>query len=176
MLANIAAIFTASGLMNYRLYYGNAGLLPATIILLAASLFSILISQQFLPIQPVTKAEFQTQPALIAYWKNALLYFFPLGIMFVLLPLYTVNTKRLIEIQIINEMPSDFIFIKPGWLLLICLCLMFFSFAATNYLMDRLNTESSHYPLYTGLILLRMFIYFGLAVSATAWYYAKIKR
>jgi len=31
------------------------------------------------------------------------------------------------------------------------------------------------YPLYTGLILLRMFIYFGLAVSSPAWYYAKIK-
>jgi DNA-binding winged helix-turn-helix (wHTH) protein len=175
LFVNIAAFLTASSLMSYRLYNGKAGLLPAAGIMLAAILLSIVISERFLPIQSVTKAVFQTQPALIAFWKNALIYFFPLIVVFVLLPLYTINAKRLIELQIIREMPFDFIFIKPKWLLIICLCIMFFSFATTNYFLDHLNSESVYYPLFVAFILLRAFIYFGIAFSSLAWYQVKFR-
>lgn len=176
MAINISGIFAAAALMCRRLFRGKTGLWPAAVVLLAAAVFSIFIAYWFMPVHPVTEAEFQTQPALIAYGKNALLYFFPLGVMSILLPLYTVNAKRLFEEQIIDRMPLDFIFIRPGWLIAACLFLLIFSFAAINYLLDRLNPENRHYPLYAALIFLRMFVYFGLAAGSQAWYYAKVEK
>lgn len=175
MLVNIAAVFAAAGLMSYRLFYGKAGFLWAASILLAAGVLSVVIAYWFIPVQSVTMAKIQTQPALIAYGKNALLYFFPLGAMSILLPLYTVNAKRLLEERIINNLPFDFIFIKPRSLIIGCLLLIVFSFLTTNYLLDNLNSEGRHYPLYTALIFLRMFFCFGLAAGSSAWYYAKIE-
>lgn len=175
MLVNSVAVISACGLISYRLCFQKNGFLHAAGILLGAVLISILLSAQFLPFQPVTEAGLNTQPAVIAFGKNALAYFLPLGIAFLLLPFYVVITRRLIESGIIEEMPSDMLSVEPKWLLIICLCMAVVSYISTNYLLDKLNTESDYHALFIGLIILRFVVYFGLGLSSLAWYHRQIK-
>lgn len=176
MLVNFAAILAACSSIVYRLYHGKSGLLQAIGIVFAAVIISILISGQVLPIQPITEAKFQTQPALIAFWKNALVYFFPLCVIFVLLPFYSVNVRWLMELKILKATPSDFIFIEPKWLLIICSVVLIISYVSTNYLLDQLNSDDRYHHVFVGFIFLRMFISFSLALGSLAWYYAKVTK
>lgn len=176
MLINSVAVLSACGMISYRLYFQKNGFLSATRILLGAVLISILLSTQFLPFQPVTEAGLNTQPAIVAFGKNALVYFLPLGIAFLLLPFYVVIARRLIESRIVKNMPSDMFSIEPKWLLIICLSMAVVSYISTNYLLDKLNTESDYHSLFVGLIILRFVVCFGLGLTSVAWYHTQFKR
>jgi len=173
---NCAAFFSACGFVGYRLFCKRNAFLLAVAILLGAVLISILISVQFLPFRPITQAAYQTQPAFIAFGKNALAYFFSLAVIFLLLPFYVVFAKQLLEQKIIEKMPSDTVFFKPQWLLIVCAGAVIYSALTTNYMLDKLNAESQFHSLFVGLIVLRFVVYFGLALSSLAWYYTQVKK
>jgi hypothetical protein len=175
-LINGAAFFLACGIVSYRLYYKRNAFLIAVGILLGAVLISILLSTQFLPFRPVTQANYQTQPSFIAFGKNALVYFFSLAVLFLLLPFYTITSRRLIKQKIIEKMPSDIIFIKPQRLLIVCIGEIVFSALTTNYMLDKLDAQSIFHTLFVGMIVLRFVVYFGLALSSLAWYHTQIKK
>lgn len=176
MLLNGLAAISAFGLIIFRLSEKKNAFLPAVGLLIGTGLISILLSTSFIPLEPITEATYQTQPALIAFAKNVAVYFLPLGFVFLLLPFYTVISARLIESRFFRKMPSDAVIIQPKWLLIICAGAIAYSFAATNYMLDKLNSESDHHALFVGVVVLRMVVYFGLVLSSLAWYHAQVHR
>ena len=176
MLINGAAFLSACGIISYRLYYKRNAFLIAVGILLGAVFISIVFSTQFLPFRPITQAAFQTQPAFIAFGKNAVAYFLPLCIIFLLLPFYIVIARYLIKCKVLEKMPFDTVIIKPRWLLVICAVALIFSILTTNYMLDNLNAENDYHALFVGMIFLRLVVYFGLAISSVAWYHTQVKR
>jgi hypothetical protein len=176
MLINCLAFSAACGIISYRLLHKKNAFLVAATILFGAVLISILLSVQFLPFRPITQAAYQTQPAFIAFGKNALAYFLPLGIIFLLIPFYSVIGRRLIEWKVIEKIPSDTIFVKPRWLLVICAGAVIYSALTTNYMLDKLNAQNKFHTLFVGMIILRFSVYFGLALSSLAWYYTQVKK
>lgn len=173
---NTSAFFAACRLIVYRLYYGGKSFVASAGILLGTASGSILLSALFLPFAPITEAEFNTQPAFMAFGKNVLLYFLPLGIGFLLLPFYIVIGTRMVEFGITDKIPLDTVPVKPEWLLVICLVTIIFSYSSSSYMLDRLNTESDYHAVFVGSIMLRATIYFGLALTSIAWYYAQTKK
>ena len=171
LILNGAAIATAQILIICRLIIGKTGLLPAGGILFAAALFSVGYASTFIPIESLTEAEYQTQPALIAFGKNAFLYFLPLGFVYGLLPFYKVIAHRLKEAKIISKLPSDIVPIKTLWLAITCAGTLVYSFFTTNYMLDRLNSSNEWHALFVSLIFLRTAVYFGLALSVVCWHH-----
>jgi DNA-binding winged helix-turn-helix (wHTH) protein len=170
------AMMSAYVVIVYRLSRQKNAFLPAVGILLGAVFISIAVSALFLPLQPITEAVYQTQPAVIAFGKNMVVYFLPLGIIFLLLPFYIVTAGRLRQMRIIEKMPSDTIIIKPKWLLIICAGAIIYSLVSTNYMLDKLNAGSNYHALFVGMIMLRLIVCFGLALSSLAWYHTQVKR
>ncbi len=176
MVINFAAIPAAFAVICYRLCRKKSGLLSAVCVLIGAIIISLLLSALFLPFVPITEAQLQTQPAVVAFGKNVLIYFMPLAIVFVLMPFYVVIAKRLKDLKLIEKMPSDAIFIKTWQLLLIYLGAVVYSLLTTNYLLDRLEAENDYHALFTGLLLLRFVVCFGLGLISLIWYYVQLNK
>lgn len=170
LLINSSAMIAALGAAAFRLARRQAAFIPAAGILTAAAVISIIFAAFYIPLEPITEADFQTQPALVAFGKNALLYFLPLGVIFLLSPFYVICLANLKQIKQAQPAPGNAIGLSPFRLLVICAGIMVYSFLTTNYMLDRLNAESDYHALFVALVMLRTLVYFGLAISSIVWY------
>jgi DNA-binding winged helix-turn-helix (wHTH) protein len=120
----------------------------------------------FLPAVPVTAARFQTQPAFAAWMKNALVYFLPLGVFFILLPFQLVHSGH----GKAAENKPDFLpNLRPAHLFVLWLAALVYSALTTFYLLDNLLPGRFH-NLFVSLVFLRFFLYFGLGLLCLFWF------
>jgi len=127
----------------------------------------------FLPNEPITVARIQTQPAFAAYLKNSLLYFLPLGVIFLLMPFYFIGIQEN-SVSDLKENGSFFwnkgaINLRPAHFFGLWLLAALYSIFSTFYLLDNLLVGQYH-NLFTVLIFLRFFIYFALGLICLIWY------
>ena len=127
----------------------------------------------FLPNEPITVARIQTQPAFAAYLKNSLLYFLPLGVIFLLMPFYFIGVQEN-SVSDLKENGSFFwnkgaINLRPAHFFGLWLLAALYSIFSTFYLLDNLLVGQYH-NLFTVLIFLRFFIYFALGLICLIWY------
>lgn len=176
LIINFAAVTASLALVCRIISRGKPALLMAVSLLACAGIITILLSAFYLPFTPITKASLQTQPAFIAFGKNVLIYFQPLGIVFLLLPFYATLAGRLKDANLIKKIPFDVIFIKPWHLLIIYLGAVIFSLLTTNHLLDNLKSESDYHALFSGLIFLRFVVYFGLGLGSIIRYHIQINK
>lgn len=165
MLLNTAAFVLSCGIIEVRHQSGKNAIVPAVGLIFCSSVVSIIFATQFLPFEAITQTSYQTQPAFFAFSKNILFYYFPLTVVFLLLPFHIVTGRQTSPDQI-----DDRIILKPAWLFSIFTAALIFSALTTNYLVDRLNAENPYHPLFVGMIGLRFAVYFGLALTGWAWY------
>ena len=153
-------------------------------ILLAAVGSQVCVSQ-FLPNEPITRANFRTMPAPAAYLKNVVLYFLPLALVFVALPFHTVlgiqtaarrtswaSGRYRVDARLCG--PST-MFIRPRtlWILLAC------SFPLSLVLGARLleGLEPGPYTnIFIQLVFGRGFLFFATAVECMMWYHITTNR
>ena len=126
----------------------------------------------FLPNEPITAASFQTQPAFAAFLKNSLIYFLPLGVVYILIPFHFVCVRQ-------NEMQKDFsvsgknaINLHPSFLFGLWLFAAVYSILSTFRLLDNLLPGQYH-NLFVSLVFLRFFFYFGLGLICLLWYHSQ---
>ncbi len=132
-------------------------------LLIVGAVFSCLAMSFFLPFEPITLARFQTQPAIAAFLKNALIYFLPLGIFCIFTPFYLFCRGSFQTLQ--NTLPNLF-----GLLFLA----LVYSLFSTFYLLDNLLPATFH-ALFVTLAFLRFIIYFGLGAACLLWAKAKLE-
>lgn len=176
LIINFAAAMASLAVICRRIAQGKPALLPAVALLACPGIITILLSVFYLPFTPITEASLQTQPAIIAFGKNVLIYFQPLGIVFLLMPFYAALAEKLKDTKLIEKIPFDVIFIKPWHLLIIYLGAVIFSLLTTNHLLDNLKSESNYHTLFSGLIFLRFIVYFGLGLGSIIWYYSQLNK
>lgn len=123
----------------------------------------------FLPNEPITAANFQTQPAFAAFLKNSLIYFLPLGVVYILIPFHFVCVQH-------NEMRENSsvsgktaINLRPSFLFGLWLFTAVYSIVSTFRLLDNLLPGQYH-NLFVSLVFLRFFVYFGLGLGCLLWY------
>ncbi|MGI8639820.1 MAG: winged helix-turn-helix domain-containing protein [Pyrinomonadaceae bacterium] len=118
----------------------------------------------FLPNEPITVAHFQSQPAFAAFVKNSLMYFLPLGVVFILIPFHFVCARE-------SRISTTFSAINPSFAHLFGLWLVAVMYAifSTFYLLDNLLPAQFH-GLFVLLAFLRFFVYFGLGLACLLWY------
>ncbi len=126
-----------------------------------------------LPDAPVTAARIQTQPAFAAYLKNSLLYFLPLGVIYILTPFYfvcvrqnSISNSQEIGSFLRNKGAVD---LRPAHLFGLWLLAIVYSIFSTFYLLDNLSVGQYH-SLFVVLIFLRFFVYFSLGLACLVWY------
>jgi hypothetical protein len=122
----------------------------------------------FLPAEPITAARFQTQPAFAAWLKNALVYFLPLGVFFILLPFQIVRARQ-IDFAPAGSSPAVLINLRPVHLFALWLVALIYSALTTFYLLDNLRPGRFH-NLFVSLVFLRFFVYFGLGLLCFFWF------
>lgn len=125
--------------------------------LIGGAVLSCAAAMFFLPSEPITLAKFQTQPAMAAFLKNALIYFLPLGVFCVFTPFYLV--RRNLGQTTKNLLPNLF-----GLLFLA----LIYSLVSTFYLLDNLIPADFH-ALFVTLVFLRFAVYFGLGAACLLW-------
>lgn len=124
--------------------------------LIIGALLSCAAAYFVIPNIPIAKADFQTQPAFTAFYKNIFLYFLPLYTVFVLL-IYCI---RYGYYQIINKFGIAIL------LIVIWIVFFFFSFITTSFLSDKLliAKDGEKYPyhgFYVSLLIFRLILCFG---------------
>lgn len=148
------------------------GFLAGLAFLFGGTFLACLALSFFLPNEPITAARFQSQPAFAAFVKNSLIYFLPLGVVFILIPFHYVcvrenpifsdgETESTAQKNIIN---LRFAFLFGLWLLALA-----YSIFSTFYLLDNLLPAPFH-ALFVVLAFLRFFVYFGLSLACLLWY------
>jgi DNA-binding winged helix-turn-helix (wHTH) protein/uncharacterized membrane protein len=169
-LINIGAVVAALSLAQKRLRVRKGGgLLVGLIILIFAVIVSCWLASVYLPHEPVTLSRFQAQPASAAFLKNAALYFWPLCVVFILMPFYYVVAVELKAQRIIQAEPADTIFLSPNFLTAVCLAAIIYSLVSTFYLLDNLQTGKYH-NFFVSLIFLRFIVSFSLGFGSLQWY------
>ena len=136
-----------------------------------------LVMSYFLPDQPITIARFQTQPASAAFLKNSLIYFLPLGVIFVLIPFHfiCVQQREMSETSALSSPNASFILnkelvnLRPSFLFGVWSLMVVYSILSTFYLLDNLLVGKYH-NLFVILTFLRFFVYFGLGLGCLIWY------
>lgn len=154
VLMSGGAMFAGLNLADYQLQYGiTTAALSGLAILLLAAVCCCIAALFVLPNRKIVVANFETQPAFTAFYKNVFLYFIPLYSFFILLIycLYSFNLKRF-------EIAVFFIII---WILF-----FFFSFISTSLLSDKLlpqkgKTVYPYHGFYSALLFVRMILCFG---------------
>jgi DNA-binding winged helix-turn-helix (wHTH) protein len=126
-----------------------------------------LMLSYFLPNESVTQAAFQTQPAFAAYLKNALIYFLPLGVFFILIPFQNAWQRKYFPDAETER--SFFVNLLPAHLFGVWLLALGYSIFSTFYLLDNLLLGEFH-ALFVVLTFLRFFVYFGLSLACLLWY------
>ena len=127
----------------------------------------------FLPNEPITVARFQTQPAFAAYVKNSLIYFLPLGVVFILIPFHFVcvreNQGAALSDSNNFSQRKGAINLRFSYLFGLWLMAVMYAIFSTFYLLDNLLPVGYH-GLFVMLAFIRFFIYFGLALECLLWY------
>jgi len=174
VLINMIAMSAAQLMAVKRIQKGKSGGLIAGIVTLAvAGVFSVWLASLWLPNTPVTLGRYQTQPAAAAFFKNAIIYFLPLGVFFLLVPFYAVCAAELKDLAVINNKPRDVISLTPKFLFIVFWGIVGYSIASTSWLLDNLQTGTYH-SLFVYLVFLRFFVYFALALGSVIWYQTTI--
>lgn len=135
------------------------------------SVLSYLSLTPFLPNEKITVAIWlQTQPASAAFFKNAVIYFLPLGVFFLLVPFYLVSRLKT-EISNAKTIgPWRIIAIVVAIMLsLFWLAALIYSLNSTFYLFDNLRTGDFHF-LFVVLALLRFSLWFGISLAGLIWF------
>jgi DNA-binding winged helix-turn-helix (wHTH) protein len=153
----------------------GGGLLAGLGILIIAVAGSCWLAWLYLPNAPVTLSRFQAQPAFAAFLKNAIIYFLPLGVFFLLMPFYFVVAVELKARKVITNLPADAIFIHPNFLMAVSLGTVIYSLISTFYLLDNLQTGTYH-GLFVSLIFMRFIICFGLVFGSMLWYRTSLNK
>jgi DNA-binding winged helix-turn-helix (wHTH) protein len=155
---NGGVMFAAlSAIERFSLKNDRSVFMQGTFVLVLGTLVSCLAMLFFLPFEAITLARFQTQPAFAAFLKNALIYFLPLGIFYLLTPLYFISRAK--QESFLTLLPNLF-----GFLFLA----LIYSLFSTFYLLDNLLPSSFH-GLFVTLVFLRFIIYFGLGTASLLW-------
>jgi hypothetical protein len=141
-------------------------------ILLAGVIGACGLASWCLPDVPITVSTLQSQPAMAAFVKNALIYFLPLGFFFLLCPFYFVLAAEM-DNQLTDAAAREIVVIKPRVLLMICLAGVLYSLITSFHMIDHLQPGKYH-GLFVTMIFLRFLVYFGLAVGSTLWYRAAL--
>jgi hypothetical protein len=147
----------------------GGGLFVGLGILIAAAVGACGLAWLYLPDVPVTLTQFQAQPSVAAFLKNAIIYFLPLGVFCLLMPVYFVAAVDLKARKVIAALPADAVFIHPIFLLSCCLATIVYSLISTFYLLDNLQLGTYH-ALFVSLIFMRFIVSFGLWLSSILWY------
>lgn len=152
---------------NRHSFWLGAGLL------VCGAVLSCLAVSFFLPNAPVTAARFQSQPAFAAYLKNALIYFLPLGVIFILIPFHFICVQQNL---VSNLNKNDLFFwnkgainLRPLHLFGLWLLAVMYAIFPTFYLLDNLLVGQYH-SLFVTLAFLRFFVYFSLGLACLLWY------
>lgn len=159
----LGLVWTEQLAKNGHRYSLAAGLLS----FIGGTCLAYLVGSYFLPTEAITVADnIRTQPAYAAYFKNAFIYFLPLGVFFILIPFHNVCARS-------NDMGrSDkpvSIPIPPNVLVGIFGLAIVYSLVSMFYLLDHLS-PSPYHGLFTILLFLRFLIYFGLSLLCLLWY------
>jgi hypothetical protein len=138
-----------------------------------------------LPSFPITQSGFQTYAAQAAYLKD-IAYFLALALFFLILPFHfivaTENEIRrarhgpvldVLAGKNLAEWPSRALY--PRFCALASLLVAFaaISLIMTAHLLDNLE-PGPYMNLFTELVYLRGFLYFGLGIECLAWYYLSL--
>ena len=123
----------------------------------------------FLPNEPITAASFQTQPAFAAFLKNSLIYFLPLGVVYILIPFHFVCVQQNEMQEKSSVLGKTAINLRPSFLFGLWLFAAVYSIISTFYLLDNLLPGQFH-NLFVTLVFLRFFIYFSLGLICLLWY------
>lgn len=117
-----------------------------------------------LPNEPITVARFQSQPAFAAFVKDSLIYFLPLGVVFILIPFQFVCARE-------NHFSNAFgaVNLRFAHLFGVWSAAAIYSIFSTFYLLDNLLPARFH-GLFVTLAFLRFFVYFGLGSACLLWY------
>jgi DNA-binding winged helix-turn-helix (wHTH) protein len=152
-----------------------------TFLLAAVLLFGGLT--RFLPSIPITQANFQTYPALAAYFKD-MVYFAALAFLYLILPFHRVLRME-VEIRkgryrsvldiCTAELSAPLGASYPGfWVLALLLVIIALAaLAMTAHLLDNLK-PSPYSNLFTLLVYLRGVLYFGMGVECLIWYHSAL--
>lgn len=157
------------------------GLIVAVLCFISSALMLYFALCFFLPDFAVTESSHRAHTAQGSYLKNVL-YFLPLGIIFVLLPFHFVislqremrsGRRRLVRDLLLGKRrsvaPGNAIYLKVWWLVLLLSGAAVLSLVFTMYLLDHL--ESGRYAnLFTQLVFWRILLYFALGVECLIWY------
>ncbi len=123
----------------------------------------------FLPNEPITAASFQTQPAFAAFLKNSLIYFLPLGVVFILIPFHFICVQQSEISKTSTFAGKAAVNLRPSFLFGLWLFAAVYSIVSTFHLLDNLLPGQFH-NLFVSLVFLRFFIYFGLGLVGLLWY------
>lgn len=175
-ILNSLALSAALALAYKRLRERRGdGLFAGLSILVLGGIVACGLASLRLPNLPITSSTLQAQPALIAFVKNALVYFTPLAVFYLLCPFYFVAAAELKDQLLISVVPMDVIFIRPKVLLSISLAGILYSLISSFYMLDHLQPGTYH-GLFVSLVFMRFLVFFGLAIGSTLWYRAALSR
>ena len=165
-----ALLWTKNLIERSKKYSFFAGAL----ILFSGIVFLCLMLRFFIPDQPISGTRFQSQPAFAAYLKNAFIYFFPLGIIFILAPFYLICSKRFstadLKPLLLNKLSH---LLQPAYLFRLWILMLIYSIISTFYLLNNLAAGKYH-GLFVTLVFVRFFFYFGLGGGSLLWYYINL--
>jgi DNA-binding winged helix-turn-helix (wHTH) protein len=170
MIINTLALIGALVTARKQLSKGKrGGLFKGITLLVCGVMVSTWLTSMYLPNTPITLSNHQAQPAFAAFLKNAVLYFLPLSILFLLMPFYVVAAIELKAKKVISHLPIDAVFARPRSLALILGVAIIYSLVTTFYLVDHLQTGPYH-GLFVSLVFIRFITYFGLGLGSLLWY------
>jgi DNA-binding winged helix-turn-helix (wHTH) protein len=178
-ITSIAALFLDWKLTLKR----GANTLPLLILMFIGSALLLYGALSFfLPSVPITQATFQTQTAQAAYLKNITLYFLPLAIVFLIIPLHLIaSLKHQLAIDNSGDVrallldrrrasaPRNSIYLKPKTLGLLLLLAAVVSLPSTYWLLDHLKV-GPYMNRFMLLVMCRQILYFGLGCECLLWY------
>jgi DNA-binding winged helix-turn-helix (wHTH) protein len=176
------AMFLSLGLA--ALVKRHNGLLLAVLWLALAQAALVGALSFFLPAFPATESHLQAQTAFGAYFKNAFLYFLPLGVFLLLLPWHGVaalrrelaagrggEVRRWLDSAPSAVAPAGAVYLKPKWLAVALAIPALPALALTQNLLGNLR-PGPYQNLFTTLVWLRLLGYFALGVAGVIWYEA----
>lgn len=155
---------------------------PALLLVGSALALQIMLSP-FLPAVPVTQATIHTYSGQAAYLKDILIYFLPLGLVFMLAPFHFVaavqrqmsggghaDVLRLLIGDRRTPTPPGTVYLPMRWVVGLLLGALAACLGLTSHLFDNLKS-GSHANLFMQLAYGRALLWFGLALWCVWWYY-----
>jgi DNA-binding winged helix-turn-helix (wHTH) protein len=176
ILGALTAIASASGLGLASSQEGRGrrgGFLFGFGLFTISGLAVFLLGFLVLPTHPITVLEagsqMQPQPAAAAFFKNIFIYGVPLGVFYILTPVFVV-----IRASVEQNVTTQTLWLRLGQSLLLALATFWalalvYSLTATFALSDRLQPGPFH-SLFLILLFLRFVLWFGVSLACLIWY------